>query len=229
MFFPNSVRYRSLRFGTRSIQQMLTRHTDQIITGNIKIHGNVFVTNNTGVSIRHLTTANNVFGVALDSLLDDCVQHMAKEPVHLAADKFVNQMYVGHLVVETDFWQTGQPNGPERSTAAIKTLYKSLRDGITLDGESDVLRNQFVIDQMDVTDTINGMPSATFGQEWLLIERDQVRVSRCPIPQLFFIYRFFPLPNSDVFGGPNVRQCKHRRRRHFVWLHQRLQFARTLS
>lgn len=159
---------------------MLTRHTDQIITGNIKIHGNVFVANNTGVSIRHLSTTNNVFGVALDTLLDDCVQHVSKEPIHLAANKLVNQMYVGHLVVETDFWQTGQPNGPERSTAAIVALYKSLRDGITLDGESADLRNQFVIDQMDVTDTINGMPSATFGQEWLLTERDQVRASWCP-------------------------------------------------
>lgn len=116
-----------------------------------------------------------MFGVALDSLLDDCVEHIATEPIHLTGVKWINQMYIGHLVVETDFWQTNKPDGPERSTNAIQILYESLQNGVTMDGDNIILNNQFTIDQMTVTDAINGMPAESFGLEWLLIEGDQVR------------------------------------------------------
>lgn len=171
--------------GNRPIQQLLTRHTNQIITGNIKIHGNVLVANASGISIRQLSTKNNVFGVGLDSLLDDCGQHIAKEPIHLFGNKWINQMYVGHLVAETDFWQTGKPNGLERSTAAIATRYKLLRSGIALIDESIIMSNKFTIEQMDVTGTINGMSCTSFGKEWLLTERDQVRFLSIPINRVF--------------------------------------------
>lgn len=79
-------------------------------------------------------------------------------------------MSVGHLVIEMDFWR----NGPGQSTAAIEALYKSLRNGIAFTDVNIVLANQFIIGQMSVTETINGMACASFGQEWLLSERDQV-------------------------------------------------------
>lgn len=196
-----------MRFSERPIERLLTRHTDQIITGNIKIHGSVFVANNTGVSIRHLSTNNSVFGVALDSLLDDAVQHIATEPIHLTANKWINQMYVGHLVVEMDFWRTDKPNGPDRSTRAIETLYRSLRGGISLKGESITLSNQFTIQQLDVTEMINGMPSANFGQEWLLTNRDQVRY--CCAKNFVVLFRSFLHSILDIFGGPIVRRCEY--------------------
>lgn len=90
-------------------------------------------------------------------------------------------MYVGHLVVETDFWRTGKPDGPQRSTAAIEARYKLLRSGLALTNENIILSNAFTIEQMDVTETINGMSCTNFGQEWLLTEKDQVRFFSGPI------------------------------------------------
>lgn len=201
----SSIQYRSLRFGKRSIEQLLTRNTDQIITGNITINGNVLVTNNTGISIRHLSTNNDVFGVSLDFMLADCVERIASQPPHLVATKLISHMYIGHLVVETNFWQSN------RSTAAIKTLYESLRYGITMDGDNIVLNNQFAIGQMTATETINGMASSSFGLDWLLIETDQVCSRPTTTSLRKFIVNLDVHSISDVHGGAIVHGCHHRR------------------
>lgn len=115
-------------------------------------------------------------------------------------------MYVGHLVVETDFWRTGKPDGAQRSTAAIEARYKLLRSGLAITDENIILSNAFTIEQMDVTETINGMSCTNFGQEWLLTEKDQVRFFSTP---LIGIVVTLMLIISDFFGRTNVRQGEY--------------------
>lgn len=118
--------------------------------------------------IRHLSTNNRVFGVALDFLLNDCVMNSNETFIEINSSKRFNELVIGHLMIESDFWRTGT------TTAVIEAFYKSLRQDILLDGVGESLRNQWIIGDVTVSENINGLPSSTFGQEWLLSETDQV-------------------------------------------------------
>lgn len=155
----------SLSFGKVPIDHLLTKSTNQIINGNVKIHGNVIIANGSVLNVDHLITQNNVFGVNLTELLDDSYNY-ANETVLLTSDKWFDSISIDRLIIESDFW-------PEVSTADVVKRLQTLTQGV-LFNESVAFSDQFSIDNAFVLGTINNIPNSEFGQSWLLYEGKQV-------------------------------------------------------
>lgn len=155
-----------MKFNERTIDRLLTKNTDQLLTGNITIHGSVFVTNNTGIEINHLSTPNKIFGVNLDALLVDCVQTITTEPIHLITNKSFANIHIGQLIIEGDFWQM-------ESTNDVENRLKAIRKGIIVNGPF-IFPSNILINELILNGTINDISSRSFGTEWLLTEGKQV-------------------------------------------------------
>lgn len=158
----NSV---AMSFGKTLIDRLLTKNTNQTINGNVVIHGNVFISNGSALQAEHLITPKNVFGFDLDAILDDCYNY-SNESIHLTSSKWFQNVTIEELVIESDFWNVA-------STDAIVKRLDALSRGVLINQTLDY-DNQFTIDRLYVTGTINKIPSESFGREWLLSEGDQV-------------------------------------------------------
>lgn len=155
----------AMSFRKTQIDRLLTKNTNQTINGNVVIHGNVIISNGSALQANHLTTQKNVFGFDLNEILDDCYNY-SNESVHLASSKWFQNVTIEELVIETDFWKVA-------STDAIIKRLDALSRGVLINQTLDY-DNQFTIDRLYVTGTINKIPSESFGKDWLLSEGDQV-------------------------------------------------------
>lgn len=146
---------------------MLTKNTDQIISGNVSVHGSIFVINNTAIDINHLRSENHVLGVDLEDFLNDSFTFAPHETINITSNKWFQNISIGQLVVEGDFWQIATSEVIERRLNALN------RDVVVHD--SLTLSNRFKINDLVVTDAINDVPASKFGQEWLLSNGKQVK------------------------------------------------------
>lgn len=100
------------------------------------------------------------------------MQQSDTKPVIMNTTKWFKYLHIGLLFVETDFWRTGN-DGIERTTQFIEERYKSLRNGIKITGPLS-FQNEFNINDLIVSESINGISSSCFGTDWLLAESSQV-------------------------------------------------------
>lgn len=155
-------------FGKTPIDRILTTDTDQVINGNVTIHGNISVSN--CLEIDHLITNNSVFEVDLNGLLDDCYLDVSNDDsIVVTTKKWFQNITIEELIVESDFWQMGEP------TSVIAKRVNELNNGLHIQGPI-TFSSHFDIKNLTVTDSINDIPSSIFGQHWLLYEGKQVRV-----------------------------------------------------
>lgn len=103
----------------------------------------------------------------LQSLLDDSYVISPNETVVVSSNKWFRNLTVDKIIVEGDFWQLDQ------STAEIVQRLDDLRNGIRLQG-TITFTKPMSINNLTVTDSINDIPSSSFGKNWLLLEGKQV-------------------------------------------------------
>lgn len=144
-----------------------------MIYGNVTIHGNAFIVSNSLLHVNHLSTRSHVIGMNLDEMLDDCYTFPSNENINITSGKYFQNISIGQLVIERNFWQVA-------TTDVIENRLNVLSRDVNLDGILSIT-NRFEISDLFVTDTINGIPSAAFGREWLLLEGKQV---------IFRVHRF---------------------------------------
>ncbi|XP_055320364.1 uncharacterized protein LOC129577415 [Sitodiplosis mosellana] len=168
------VKSDKLVIGKTPFDRLLTKGTDQNITGNVTIDGSIIM-NNSELEIDHLFTQNAIFGVDLKELLDDSFFYSPNDSIVLTTDKTFEHLTIGQLVVEDDdFWQVGH------TTGEITKSLEELSKGIRIKGPV-TFASTFNITNLTVTDSINDIPSSSFGQQWLLSEGKQTFV----VPQNF--------------------------------------------
>lgn len=169
-----SVRANKITIGKTPIDRLLTLDTEQVINANVTIHGNVSITNGSAVEINHLLTNNRIFGIDLQTLLDDCYFVSPNESIVITSPKWFANVTIDQLVVEGDFWQVGQ------TLEEIQQRLQDLETELTISGPI-TFNNQFTIKNLTVIGAINDIPSERFGKEWLLLEGAQVSESNCSI------------------------------------------------
>lgn len=152
--------------GKTPFDRLLTKTTEQNITGNVTIDGSIFMNTN-DFNVDHLFAQNSIFGVNLQELLDDLYFYSPNNSIVLTTDKSFEHLTIGQLVVEGDFWQINQ------STEMIVKLLIDLIQGIKIKGPV-TFTSSFNVTNLTVTDYINNIPSSSFGQQWLLSEGKQV-------------------------------------------------------
>lgn len=160
----------SLIIGKTPIDRLLTLDTEQVINANVTIHGNILLTNGSGLEINHLSINGQIFGVDVPALLDDSYFYSPNESISITTDKRFENVTIDRLVIDDgcDFWQTGQ------STADIEKLLNDLNSDFTLTGPITFDSMSLVIHNLTVADAINDIPSSRFGKEWLLFNGSQV-------------------------------------------------------
>lgn len=170
LFISSQIRVNAenLFIGKTPIDRLLTVDTFQEIKGNVTIHGNILVSNGSNLEIDHLSTNNTIFGMDLQSLLDDSYVITPNETVVVSSNKWFRNLTVDKIIVEGDFWQIDQ------TTAEIVQRLDDLRNGIRLQGNI-TFTLPMSINNLTVTDSINDIPSSSFGKNWLLLEGKQVR------------------------------------------------------
>lgn len=162
------VNVERLILGKTPIDRLLTTDTKQEINANVTIHGNVIV-DGSDIEINHLETNKPIFGVNLQDLLDDSYFGAPDQNITVTTEKSFQNLTINELIIENDFWQNDQ------TTEEIENQIDVLSRGITIQGPI-TFESSFKINNLTVTETINGIPSARFGQEWLLYEGKQVRL-----------------------------------------------------
>ncbi|XP_031630094.1 uncharacterized protein LOC116345133 [Contarinia nasturtii] len=183
------VKSKNLNIGKIPYDRLLTKNTDQEINGNVTIHGNI-VLDDGEVEINHLTTENSIFDVKLQQLLDDCYFQLSNESIVVTTDKFFDNLTIGELVIENDFWQA------DLSTEEIITRFEELKKGIIVKGPLK-FTSTINISNLTVTGSINDIPSAKFGKQWLLSKGKQTFLE----PQNFTDVTFND--NLQLFGSIN--------------------------
>lgn len=147
------------------MDRLLTKDTDQVITGNVRIIGNVLVSNGTGIILNRLNTKNRIFDVDLINILQDSI--ISQSPtVHFVKTKSFENITIGLLIIEGHFWQYG-------TSETILEHIELLRRGLILDGPI-TFTNAFNIKELRFTDFINEVAREDFGTAWLLSETNQV-------------------------------------------------------
>lgn len=144
----------------------MTKNTDQEINGNVTVRGTINLASD-DVEINHLTSDNSVFGVKLQKLLDDCYFESSNDSIIVTNNKFFNNLSIGELVVENDFWQAGL------STEEIINRFEDIRNGIRVQGPL-TFSSIFNITNLTVAGSINDISSSNFGRQWLLSRGKQV-------------------------------------------------------
>lgn len=90
------------------------------------------------------------------------------ETVVVSSNKWFQNLTVDKIVIDgIDFWQMNQ------STAEIVQRLDDLRNGIRLQGNI-TFTEPMSINNLTVTDSINDIPSSSFGKNWLLLKGKQV-------------------------------------------------------
>lgn len=157
-----------LFFGKTSVDRLLTTDTDQVIHGNVTVHGNVILSNDSKLEIDHLFTDNPIFGIDLEELLNDCHVNSPNETIVVTTNKWFKNLTIGQIIVEEgDFWQTGE------STGTIVKRLEDLKNGLRIEGPI-TFTSPFDINNLTVSDSVNDIPSSSFGRQWLLYEGKQV-------------------------------------------------------
>lgn len=155
--------------GKTPIERLLTVDTDQIINANVTIHGNILLANESDVEINQLSLNGRIFGVDVPALIEDSYRYSPNESISITAFKQYENVTIDRLVIEDgcDFWQTGQ------STEQVQQLLHDLYSDFRISGPI-TFDQQFSIENLTVTDTINDIPGSRFGKEWLLFNGSQV-------------------------------------------------------
>lgn len=157
------VKSGAISFKKIPIDRFLTKSTNQMINGNVTVHGTVLISNGSILEINQLITQNNVLGVDMMALFDDSY---ANESAHLASHKWFENVTIDQLIVECDFWHVAP-------TDAIVNRLENYSDGVSFNGSLNY-GNQFSINELYVFGQINDIPSSDFGRLWLLLEGNQV-------------------------------------------------------
>lgn len=144
--------------------------------------------NSTDLEIDHLFTQNRIFGVDLPKLLDDSYFRTPNTSILVTADKTFENLTIGQLIIESDFWQIG------KTTEEILQLLDDLAKPVKIKGPI-TFTSTFNITNLTVTGYINDIPSWKFGQQWLLDEGKQVKLYK----NIKYIYIYI---NGDLFLNP---------------------------
>lgn len=155
--------------GTRNLNDLVTLNTNQVLTGNVTINGNVVLTNHSDTVIEQLFMQKRIFNVNLIDVLTDSVHVDLTQPIFLKSNKRFSNITVEQFVANNNFWKL-------KKTEVIDEVLKDRRNGVFLNGDV-ILRAGYEIGDVTVTDFINGIESNRFGKEWLLIEGDQVNAA----------------------------------------------------
>lgn len=161
------VNAEKLFFGKNPIDRLLTTDTDQVIHGNVTVRGNVILSNDSNLEIDHLITDSPIFGMNFEDLLNDCHANSPNETIVVTTNKWFQNLTIAQIIVDGDFWPMGE------STGVIVKRLEDLKNGLRLKGPI-TFTSPFRINNLTVSDTVNDIPSSSFGQQWLLHEGKQV-------------------------------------------------------
>lgn len=161
------MRAKKITIGKTPIDRLLTLDTEQVINANVTINGNVSITNGSDIEINHLNSEKQILGIDLQALLDDCYFFSPNESFIITSAKYFDNVTIGELIVEGDFWQV------DETMETVRKRLDDLATGINITGPI-TFNNHFTITNLNVTASINDIPSERFGKEWLLLEGAQV-------------------------------------------------------
>lgn len=166
IIFNFSVETSSLRFRNRSINNLITIDTPQEITGTVSIDNSLIATGNY-LFIQQLSTINKLFNVNLIEIIAKALYSPIRDRLHIKGDKRFDNIIIENIIFDqNDFWGIG-------STKLVQEQIQ-LRGEDLQYNESIQFHNEFTIDQLIFTETLNDISSAVFGKQWLLYETDQV-------------------------------------------------------
>lgn len=119
------------------------------------------------MSIQQLATKNKILNVNIIEIIEKALHSTQRDTLHIRGVKQFDNIFIKNIIfAENDFWKIG-------STKLVQEQIQSRAQHIQF-SESIVLHNEFTIDQLIFTETLNDIPSAVFGKQWLLEETDQV-------------------------------------------------------
>lgn len=140
--------------------------TDQIIPGNVTIHGNLIVND---IQIGNIRTNNKICKYDLGAMIADTITaNMELHHPIITGDKFFrNHLTLGNVQVGGNVFQLG-------TMESLLGYLNVLNDNVELNGPI-TLSNGLRVDKLTFTQSINGISRADFGYQWMLSETDQVR------------------------------------------------------
>lgn len=143
----------------------LTR-TDQVIPGNVTIHGNLIVNN---IEIENLRTNNKVCEYDLGAMIADTITTNIEShnSVVTGEKTFSNHLTLENVQIGGNVFQLG-------TMESLLGWLKMLNEDVILNGPI-TLPNNLLVDKLTFTQSINGISSSEFGFQWMLSETDQVR------------------------------------------------------
>lgn len=140
---------------------------DQIIPGNITIHGNLIVNN---IQIENLRTNNKVCEYDLGAIIADTITtNIESQNAIITGEKFFrNYLTLENVQVGGNVFQLG-------TMESLLGYLNILKEDVKLTGPI-TLPNNLRVDKLTFTRSINGVDSADFGHQWMLSETNQVRI-----------------------------------------------------
>lgn len=141
--------------------------TDQIITGNVTITGNLIVNN---IQIENIRTTKRICSYDIGAMITDTVT--TKEDASVQSIITGEKIFRNHLTLENAQCK-GNVFGLGTMDALLGHL-SMLSEDVKLDGPI-TLPNNLRVDKLTFTQSINGISSTDFGYQWLLTETNQVR------------------------------------------------------
>lgn len=154
-------------FGNK-FSDFLTK-SDQIIPGNVTIHGNLIVNN---IQIDNIRTNNKICKYDIGAMIDDTIQTNtdAINAVITGEKFFRNQLTLDNVQIGGNVFQLGTMD-------SLLGYLSMVDEDVKLNG-SLALANTLKVDKLTFTGSINGISSADFGYQWLLSETNQVKWMR---------------------------------------------------
>lgn len=138
---------------------------DQIITGNVTIRGNLIVNK---IQIENIRTNNKICNYDLAAMIADSVTIDSSVDTVITGEKFfANPLTLENVRVGGNAFQLG-------TIDAVLGYINMLSEDVHLNGSITLTNNNFRVDTLTFTESINGISSEDFGNQWLLSETNQV-------------------------------------------------------
>lgn len=173
MFIPySSIKSKNtVRGDNTPLQDILTYDTEQTITANVTIHGNISCTGN--IEIIELTTVeitDKVCGYDINFLITDTIVQNDKEIIVTGEKHFRNCTFSSIEVDEQSFIMN------DFNLNVLNGTLATLEDEIFISDSVEFTSNMN-ISNIAFNYSINNIPKEVFGKNWLLYELDQVNSS----------------------------------------------------
>lgn len=170
VFIPySSIKSKNtVRGDNTPLQDILTYDTEQTITSNVTIHGNISCTDNIEIiELRTVDTSDKVCGYDINFLITDTLVQNDKEIIVTGGKHFRNCTF-GSIEVDEQTFIINDFN-----LNVLNGTYASLEDEIII-SDSVEFTSDMNISNISFNYSINNIPKEEFGKNWLLYELHQV-------------------------------------------------------